>query len=109
VLFVLQNPDVYKSANSDTYVVFGEAKVEDMNSQAQANAAEQFKAAEQMMAQAGNDDDVPDLEEADAGDAEGLDEKDIDLVMTQAGVGKAKAIRALKSTNGDVVNAIMYV
>ena len=27
ILFVIKNPDVYKSPGSDTYVVFGEAKV----------------------------------------------------------------------------------
>jgi hypothetical protein len=27
VLFVLASPDVYKSSNSDCYIVFGEAKV----------------------------------------------------------------------------------
>jgi nascent polypeptide-associated complex subunit alpha len=26
-LFVIASPDVYKSQNSDTYIVFGEAKV----------------------------------------------------------------------------------
>ena len=29
VLFVIQKPDVFKSPGSDTYVIFGEAKVED--------------------------------------------------------------------------------
>merc|ERR1712073_281840 len=29
ILFVVNNPDVYKNPNGDTYVVFGEAKIED--------------------------------------------------------------------------------
>mgnify|MGYP001800423300 CR=1 FL=1 len=29
ILFVIQKPDVYKSPQSDTYIVFGEAKVSD--------------------------------------------------------------------------------
>lgn len=49
VLFVVQNPDVYKSPGSDTYVVFGEAKIEDMGAQAQAQA-EQMKQAQAMAA-----------------------------------------------------------
>eukprot|EP01084_Bolivina_argentea_P087711 158421_1 len=36
VLFVIAEPDVFKSPNSDTYIVFGEAKIEDMNAQQQA-------------------------------------------------------------------------
>ena len=31
-----------KSPNSDTYVIFGEAKIEDLSAQASAQAAEQF-------------------------------------------------------------------
>jgi nascent polypeptide-associated complex subunit alpha len=43
ILFVIQSPDVFKSPASDTYVIFGEAKIEDLSAQAQASAAEQFK------------------------------------------------------------------
>ncbi|CAD6343073.1 unnamed protein product [Miscanthus lutarioriparius] len=44
MLFVISKPDVFKSPNSDTYVIFGEAKIEDLSSQLQTQAAEQFKA-----------------------------------------------------------------
>jgi NACalpha-BTF3-like transcription factor len=43
ILFVIQSPDVFKSPNSDTYIIFGEAKIEDLSAQAQATAAEAFK------------------------------------------------------------------
>merc|ERR1712232_477141 len=42
ILFVISQPDVHKAANSDTYIVFGEAKIEDLSAQAQASAAQQF-------------------------------------------------------------------
>lgn len=42
ILFVISKPDVHKAQSSDTYIVFGEAKVEDLSAQAQANAAQQF-------------------------------------------------------------------
>merc|ERR1712142_1029489 len=35
ILFVINRPDVYKSPASDTYIVFGEAKIEDLSQQAQ--------------------------------------------------------------------------
>ncbi|KAJ0896135.1 putative nascent polypeptide-associated complex NAC domain, NAC A/B domain superfamily [Helianthus annuus] len=44
MLFVISKPDVFKSPASDTYVIFGKAKIEDLNSQLQSQAAEQFKA-----------------------------------------------------------------
>lgn len=40
-------------------------------------------------------------------DASGVEEKDIELVMSQANVSRAKAIKALKKTENDIVNAIM--
>jgi nascent polypeptide-associated complex subunit alpha len=106
---------VYKSPNSDTYIVFGEAKVEDLNSQAQATAAQQ------LVSQAQQTRETPAIErkkeeevEEDEDDGEEVDEegvgaKDIELVMTQAGVGRNKAIKALKANNNDIVNAIMEV
>merc|ERR1711907_865874 len=42
ILFVISKPDVHKSPNSDTYIVFGEAKIEDLSAQARANAANAF-------------------------------------------------------------------
>merc|ERR1711957_881479 len=43
VLFVINKPDVFKSPTADTYVVFGEAKSEDLSSASQAAAAKQFR------------------------------------------------------------------
>ena len=49
ILFAIGHPDVFKSATSDTYVVFGEAKIEDLSAQAQQQAASQFQAAQASM------------------------------------------------------------
>ena len=46
-------------------------------------------------------------EEEEEVDSSGVEEKDIELVMTQAGVSRSKAVTALKSTSGDIVDAIM--
>ena len=40
-------------------------------------------------------------------DASGVEEKDVELVMSQANVSKAKAVKALKNNDNDIVNAIM--
>merc|ERR1712205_33068 len=115
ILFVIKEPDVFKTSSDNpkspaTYIVFGKAEIEDLSAQATSAAVEQFKAP-----WAGLDvgvDDAPKIEavegdddgDEDAGD---LDENDIELVVKQAGVTKAKAIKALKSNDNDVVNAIM--
>merc|ERR1712026_238913 len=46
ILFVISEPDVFKVPDIDTYIIFGEAKIEDLNAQQQQAAAEQFKAEE---------------------------------------------------------------
>lgn len=117
VLFVISKPDVYKSTNSDTYVVFGEAKSEDLGAAAsQAAAAKQLRqpqaasaAVPAAPAAEEADADVPDLTAAadDAVDETGIEAKDIELVMSQAGCSRAKAVKALKENDGDLVNSIM--
>merc|ERR1719311_721078 len=42
ILFVISKPDIHKAPTSDTYIIFGEAKIEDLSAQAQASAAQQF-------------------------------------------------------------------
>ncbi|TQS37677.1 hypothetical protein Golomagni_01841 [Golovinomyces magnicellulatus] len=126
ILFVINQPEVYKSPSSNTYIVFGEAKIEDLNSQAQASAAQQL-AAQEAHSHSGHDhshdhshengkgkaieesDDKKDDDEDDSEelDATGLEDKDIELVMTQASVSRNKAIKALKENDNDIVNSIM--
>merc|ERR1712055_434759 len=114
ILFVINKPDVFKNPASDTYIVFGEAKIEDMSQQAQMAAAEKFKeptinpAAESAahttvpaVIQEDEEDDDEDVDES------GLEEKDIELVVSQANVSRARAVKALKKNNNDIVNAIM--
>jgi nascent polypeptide-associated complex subunit alpha len=55
ILFVIQSPDTYKSPVGDTYIVFGEAKIEDLSQQAQMEAANKFRSATDMMQQVTGD------------------------------------------------------
>lgn len=98
--------------------VFGEAKIEDINATAQAAAAQQLaQAAEAEHAghnhgEASKDgeaaEDKKEEEEDDEEvDATGVEDKDIELVMTQASVSRSKAIKALKENDNDIVNSIM--
>ena len=43
ILFVINKPDVYKNPASDTYIVFGEAKIEDLSQQAQMEVNDMYK------------------------------------------------------------------
>jgi nascent polypeptide-associated complex subunit alpha len=133
VLFAFHKPDVFKSPTSDTYVVFGEAKSEDASMAAQQAAAKQFQqqqaaglgggmpqmpssaAAAAAAASGAGQDAAEDAAAAAAvvgdGAAEidetGVQAKDIELVMSQAGCSRAAAVKALKDNENDLVNAIM--
>jgi len=114
ILFVINKPDVYKNPASDTYIVFGEAKIEDLTQQAQMEAAQKFKSAEvpqpTEMGASGTTGPaaIPEEDEDDGEvDEDGVEDKDIELVMSQANVSRTKAVKALKNNTNDIVNAIM--
>lgn len=112
--------------------MFGEAKIEDLNSQAQASAAQQLAAQEShdhaghdhsghdhsghdhshshgkgKAIDTGDDKAADDEDDGEEVDATGLEDKDIELVMTQASVSRNKAVKALKENDNDIVNSIM--
>eukprot|EP01099_Mayorella_cantabrigiensis_P006056 TRINITY_DN49_c0_g1_i1.p1 TRINITY_DN49_c0_g1~~TRINITY_DN49_c0_g1_i1.p1 ORF type:complete len:214 (-),score=66.91 TRINITY_DN49_c0_g1_i1:94-735(-) len=111
ILFVISKPDVFKSPTSETYVIFGEAKVDDMGqAAAQAAASRQFGEAKETVqpkpqAPQASVEEVSTSTETE--DETGLEPKDIELVMTQTGASRAKAVRTLRKTGGDIVSAIM--
>ncbi|KAL1789604.1 NAC-alpha domain-containing protein 1 isoform X1 [Sigmodon hispidus] len=115
ILFVIAKPDVFKSPASDTYVVFGEAKIEDLSQQVHKAAAEKFKVPSEssgLVPELAPGPRVrPECEEQEEEDEEveeaGLELRDIELVMAQANVSRAKAVRALRDNHSDIVNAIM--
>jgi nascent polypeptide-associated complex subunit alpha len=112
VLFVISKPDVFKSPTADTYVVFGEAKSEDLTGASQAAAAQKFRqpasAAEIPLSSADETVEMPAvIEEEEELDETGVEAKDIELVMSQAGCSRAKAVKALKENDNDLVNSIM--
>jgi len=126
VLFVISKPEVFKSPVSDTYVIFGEAKVEDLSQalganalsalQAQAAAAGELKGAAPATT-AGAPAAAPAATPAPAAapaasdnevvDETGVEAKDIELVMSQTNATRAKAVKALKNHKNDIVEAII--
>ncbi|NWI00425.1 NACAD protein, partial [Tichodroma muraria] len=108
ILFVISKPDVFKSPASDIYIVFGEAKIEDLSQQVHKAAAEKFKVPLEHSALV--TDAAPALaikEESEEEEEARLEVRDIELVMAQANVSRPKAVRALRHNNNDIVNAIM--
>eukprot|EP00756_Hemistasia_phaeocysticola_P014096 Hpha_TRINITY_DN15322_c2_g17::TRINITY_DN15322_c2_g17_i2::g.91594::m.91594/K03626/EGD2, NACA; nascent polypeptide-associated complex subunit alpha len=106
VVFTIAQPDVYKAPASNLYVILGEAKMEDaaakreqelVNAMSQAAKAAPAKAEDKEAA----------AEDEEEVDEEGINPDDIKLVMDQAQTSRAKAVKALRQNNGDIVNTIM--
>lgn len=109
MIFAISNPTVYHTPSG--YVVFGEAKVEDPTFQAQAMAAQRLAQSQQESAAEDKGKDkagqAAEEDEDEEVDAEGVDPKDVTIVMEQTNVSRSKAIKALKANNNDIVSTIM--
>lgn len=103
LIFVIDDPEVLNLDNS--YAIFGELKLEDLNKQMQMEQAKKFAAkAPATKATGASVKEESDGEALPAGD---LTESNITMVMDHANVSRNKAIRALKGTNDDMVQAVM--
>jgi len=128
-VFTITKPDVYEK--NGAYFIFGEARQGGGAGPGVSQAQQQAQAIQQLAALAGKSGEggiempagaaaaaaeasssSPKIEEvvdnpAAVVDESGLEAKDIDLVVTQAGCSRAKAVKALRDNDGDLVNAIM--
>lgn len=109
LIFVINDPEVLKSGtNENSYAIFGELKLEDPNqrlAQKQAQAfAKEAKPADTVAKEESKgvpeDDSVPLSEE-------GITPNHIDMVIEHTKCSRNAAIRALKATNDDMVQAVM--
>jgi nascent polypeptide-associated complex subunit alpha len=103
LIFVIDDPEVLNLDNS--YAIFGELKLEDLNRQMQMEQAKKFaqqvpQAKAPVKADAAEDNEEP-LDET------GLTPNHITMVMDHAQCSRNKAIRVLRETNDDMVQAVM--
>jgi nascent polypeptide-associated complex subunit alpha len=122
---VIAEPEVYKSIAADVYIVYGVATLSNGALGSQAMAAQRYARQQAALAAAGGHKDghqhaddeeapeavaeaaAPDVDEGDDETSEGIDEQDIEMIVSQANCSRSEAIKALKKNSGDVVNAIM--
>ncbi|KAH9601672.1 Nascent polypeptide-associated complex NAC domain [Trypanosoma melophagium] len=119
--FVVNQPELYRFPGTNTFLVFGEAQLGESTKEAQEAAA---RAVSGVVSDANVEELVdtttPSVSAPEKTSASGeakaeendedignLDEKEINVVMTQGNTDRAGAIRALKNNNGDIVNAIL--
>eukprot|EP00923_Selenidium_pygospionis_P031501 GHVN01055812.1.p1 GENE.GHVN01055812.1~~GHVN01055812.1.p1 ORF type:complete len:209 (-),score=43.52 GHVN01055812.1:411-983(-) len=113
IFFVINNPTVFKYPHIDTYIVFGDAKIEDLNLKATTEAAQQYaNMSEGIPSNPVFQPSTATVKEEDPSasndDDDDINANDLELVMSQSGCTKAKAIELLRK-HGDVINAILDV
>lgn len=104
----IDQPDVFKS--NDTYVIFGQPRIEDAKSQQTKDVLQNILQQQDVSSQ------ISDLEKQTSAsetqsssddDLEGIKEKDIEVVMSEGNCDRQTAIKALKENNKDVVDAVV--
>ena len=103
LIFVIDDPEVLNLDNS--YAIFGELKLEDLNRQMQMEQAKKF--AQQAPAQKAAVDNKAPEDDGEPLPEEGLTPNHITMVMDHANCSRNAAIRVLRETNDDMVQAVM--
>lgn len=129
-IFVIAQPEVFKNPASNSYIVFGECKIEDLSAAARAQAAmaasaeasgaagqaeqapkDQASITADLEAAAANvslADDTPEEEVTEASlSAAGLSQDDLNLIKEQTGASDGKILSAFKANDKDVINTIV--
>jgi len=109
-ILIVKDPEVYTSEQTEnTYIIFGELTIDDPDRKLAKEEIEKMRAeGEKVSPQAAPEkkETVEVVEEGEVSE-EGLDPASIETVMTEGGVNRQRAARALKASNGDVVQAIL--
>ena len=107
----IDDPDVWKApGNENSYIIFGKPNMDGL--QTGQNEINQFKnpvvpeGAEEPKVEATTTTEAPKVEEADLNE-EGLNPDNIKMVIEYTKCTRAEAIKALRQTGDDSVNAIM--
>lgn len=110
ILSFITKLDVYKSPATGTYIVWEEAKIEELSQQAQLATADEFKVQGEAVSSIQENAQTPTVQEKNEEeevDQTAMEVKDIEMVTVHANVSRAKAVQALKSKSNDIVSAIM--
>ena len=111
MIFAVNEPEVLRSdGDGKSFAVFGELKIEDPNTRLQQQEAKKF--AESQMANAAATAQPAAKPDAAASneapeDETGITPGHIDMVMDHTSCTRNEAVKALRATNDDMINAVM--
>ena len=115
-IFMINDPEVLRSADDgNQFVVFGELKYDDPNQRFAAAEAQKIAqtqaaaaaASQQPAAAGGADKKKAAAKDEKAEDEAGITPNHINMVMEHTSCTRNEAIRALRDSNDDMINAVM--
>lgn len=110
LLFSITNPEVFKCPTSDIYIIFGDAKIDDGSSPAASTnyTLPNFTQNETPTVPVVSKDTVTNSDaDEEVLDTSDVEERDIQLVMTQCKCTRKEAVMSLRKNNNDLVESIM--
>ena len=110
-ILVVKDPEVFTSAQTEnTYIIFGELTMDDPEKKFDREALEKMKnEGEKLKTENAPEkkDNVQIVDEGEEDTGEDLDPTAIDTVMKEGNCSRAKAVKALRANDKDVVSAIL--
>jgi nascent polypeptide-associated complex subunit alpha len=104
-IMYIDNPEVVTTGNAGSYIIFGEAKFLDFSQQGSTKLLEKMREAQ--AAKAGKTETIQEeADEEETEEAGDIAEESIKTLIEYSSCSRAKAIKCLKKTKGDVVEAI---
>jgi nascent polypeptide-associated complex subunit alpha len=106
-IMYIDNPEVVTTGNAGSYIIFGEAKFLDFSSQNASRLLDKMKETQTAKKAEGKTETIQEeADEEDTEDAGDIPEESIKTIIEYSNCSRAKAIKCLKKTKGDVVEAI---
>lgn len=110
LIFVINDPEVLKSgANENSFAIFGELKLEDPNTRLTQKEAKKFAEGAKAVGEttAAKEEDKKAEDDSAPLSEEGITSNHIDMVIQHTNCSRNAAIRALRETSDDMVQAVM--
>jgi NACalpha-BTF3-like transcription factor len=112
-VLIVKDPEVYTSSQTEnTYIIFGEITIDDPDRKLAKEEIERMKTEGERVkpdTEAEKTETVEIVDESGEVSEEGLDAASILTVMEEGSVSRQRAVKALRASAGDVVQAILHL
>jgi nascent polypeptide-associated complex subunit alpha len=111
-ILIVKDPEVYSSSQAEnTFIIFGELTFDDAEKKLAREEIDKLKAEGEKLKPevTQKPTKVEVIDENEPVSEEGLDPTLIETVMTEAKVSRQRAVKALRQSDGDIVNAILQL